>query len=66
MKLELAEQMVEQFKQLGGPLPTIEELISMTKVQSDDAEVYAFHVGKLTFLAWVQNGICREVAYYRW
>ena len=52
MKRKMADQVVEEFKKQNGPRISILEAIAMTKVMTDDYEVYAIQKGDVTFLVW--------------
>lgn len=55
MERKLAELVVEDLKKQGGPNLTVMEAMSMTKIKTDNLEVYAVQKGHATILAWVST-----------
>lgn len=55
MERKLAELVVKNFQRYHGQTLSIEEAMSMTKVMSDERDVYAIQKGKSTYLAWIST-----------
>jgi len=68
MERELAELVVEELKKQHAPELTILETMSMTKIKTDNQEVYALQKGDTTIMAWVSkaDGYYVRTATYCW
>ena len=49
----IAKTIVQSFVKEGGPRLTLYEAMAMTRVNSDNLQMYAFQKGDVTFLAWI-------------
>ena len=68
MQKELAELVVKELSKQDGPKLTVYEAMDMTKIKSDNLEVYAIQKGDCTIMAWVStaNGYYVRTEIYCW
>ena len=55
MEEKLAKEIVEEFKRMNGPYPTVSNVMSMTKIKSSSYDIYAIQKGDVTFLVWIRE-----------
>lgn len=68
MERKLAELVVKNLEGHNGPVISVLEAMSMTKVMTDGYDVYAIQKGDVTFLAWVStnNMTCARTKIVCW
>lgn len=55
MERKTAELVVKNLAGHNGPMLSVLEAMSMTKVNTDGYDVYAIQKGDVTFLAWIST-----------
>lgn len=66
MERKVAETVVRELNKSKVSLLTVQEAMTMTKIQSDGYEVYAIQKGDITFFAWIKDGNCVKARYVFW
>ena len=68
MERELAELVVKSLREQKAPMITVLEAMSMTKIKTDNQDVYAFQKGDTTIMAWISraDGYYVRTATYCW
>ncbi len=66
MEREIAKIIVKNFKEQKGPEISMLEALNMTKIYTDNCDVYAIQKGDVTFLAWVALNKCIRTKVVCW